>query len=183
MAASPQYAGVSSVYGPAFTLLSAAIAPLTPAIPESSEEHPVIVATGPLTSDALTADIARLVAPMHIAEALECLGGNGFVEESGMPRLYREAPLNSIWEGSANVICLDVLRAFAREPGTWEVLLDEIGRLALALQGSLLVRSGHHALADAFCAARLAGDAGHVFGTLPTATPFAAILEAGSPRI
>jgi putative acyl-CoA dehydrogenase len=49
-------------------------------------------------------------APMHAAEALECLGGNGYVEESGMPRLYREAPLNSIWEGSGNVQCLDVLR-------------------------------------------------------------------------
>ena len=55
-------------------------------------------------------------APAHAAEALECLGGNGYVEESGMPRLYREAPLNSIWEGSGNVICLDVLRALAREP-------------------------------------------------------------------
>ena len=50
------------------------------------------------------------------AEALECLGGNGYVEESGMPRLYREAPLNSIWEGSGNVIALDVLRALARQP-------------------------------------------------------------------
>ena len=56
-------------------------------------------------------------APAHVGEALECLGGNGYVEESGMPRLYREAPLNSIWEGSGNVICLDVLRALAREPG------------------------------------------------------------------
>src|SRR5213596_931555 len=55
-------------------------------------------------------------APMHAGEALECLGGNGYVEESGMPRLYREAPLNSIWEGSGNVICLDVLRALAKEP-------------------------------------------------------------------
>ena len=51
----------------------------------------------------------------HVAEALECLGGNGFVEESAMPRLYREAPLNSIWEGSGNVIALDVLRAVAKE--------------------------------------------------------------------
>src|SRR5262249_8170628 len=67
--------------------------------------------------------------PMLTAEALECLGGNGFVEESGMPRIYREAPLNSIWEGSGNVICLDVLRAFAREPGVWDAILDEL-RLA-----------------------------------------------------
>ncbi|HEX5036657.1 MAG TPA: isovaleryl-CoA dehydrogenase [bacterium] len=67
--------------------------------------------------------------PMHVAEALECLGGNGFVEESLMPRLYREAPLNSIWEGSGNVICLDVLRAAMKEPESLEAVLKEI-RLA-----------------------------------------------------
>ena len=55
-------------------------------------------------------------APMHAVEALECLGGNGYVEESGMPRLFRESPLASIWEGSGNVQCLDVLRAMARSP-------------------------------------------------------------------
>jgi putative acyl-CoA dehydrogenase len=55
-------------------------------------------------------------APAHAAESLECLGGNGFVEDSGMPLLYRDAPLNSIWEGSGNVAALDVLRAMAREP-------------------------------------------------------------------
>ncbi|MFZ0158464.1 MAG: acyl-CoA dehydrogenase family protein [Kineosporiaceae bacterium] len=64
--------------------------------------------------------------PMHAAEALECLGGNGYVEESGMPRLYREAPLASIWEGSGNVVALDVLRAIERRPGTVEALLAEI---------------------------------------------------------
>ena len=53
----------------------------------------------------------------HAGEALECFGGNGYVEESGMPRLYRESPLNSIWEGSGNVQCLDVLRAMVRGPG------------------------------------------------------------------
>ena len=52
----------------------------------------------------------------HAVEALECLGGNGYVEESGMPRLYRESPLNSIWEGSGNVLCLDVLRAMVAQP-------------------------------------------------------------------
>jgi len=156
--------------------------------------------------------------PMMTAEALECLGGNGFVEESGMPRIYREAPLNSIWEGSGNVICLDVLRAFAREPGTWDALHAElqlargadarldvavrvletdrvaaadveidarrfVERLALVLQASLLVRSGHHALADAFCAARLAGDRGHLFGTLPPGSAFDAILAQGIPAL
>ena len=55
-------------------------------------------------------------APAHAAEALECLGGNGFVEDSGMPLLYRDAPLNSIWEGSGNVAALDVLRAMVKEP-------------------------------------------------------------------
>jgi putative acyl-CoA dehydrogenase len=63
--------------------------------------------------------------PMATAEALECLGGNGYVEESGMPRLYREAPLNSIWEGSGNVTALDVLRALARSPGSADALLAE----------------------------------------------------------
>ena len=65
-------------------------------------------------------------APAMIAEALECLGGNGYVEESILPRLYREAPVNSIWEGAGNVVCLDVLRALAREPDSLEALLAEL---------------------------------------------------------
>ncbi|WP_406438464.1 DNA alkylation response protein [Streptomyces sp. NBC_01613] len=64
--------------------------------------------------------------PAFTAEALECLGGNGYVEESGMPRHYREAPLLSIWEGSGNVNALDVLRALKREPGTAQALFDEL---------------------------------------------------------
>ena len=60
------------------------------------------------------------------AEALECLGGNGYVEESAMPRLYREAPLNSVWEGSGNVNALDVLRALAREPKSAEAVMAEL---------------------------------------------------------
>jgi putative acyl-CoA dehydrogenase len=64
--------------------------------------------------------------PVHVGEALECLGGNGYVEESIMPRLYREAPLYSIWEGSGNVMCLDVLRALAKDPSTVEALLAEL---------------------------------------------------------
>ncbi|MEU0191180.1 acyl-CoA dehydrogenase family protein [Streptomyces afghaniensis] len=63
--------------------------------------------------------------PAFTAEALECLGGNGYVEDSGMPRHYREAPLLSIWEGSGNVNALDVLRALSREPGTAEALFSE----------------------------------------------------------
>jgi putative acyl-CoA dehydrogenase len=65
-------------------------------------------------------------AAIFVHEALECHGGNGFVEEHIMPRLYREAPLNGIWEGSGNVIILDVMRAMQREPDTVPVLLDEI---------------------------------------------------------
>jgi len=65
-------------------------------------------------------------APAHAAEALECLGGNGYVEESGMPRLYREAPLQSIWEGSGNVAALDALRALTRQPEAAEAFFDEL---------------------------------------------------------
>ncbi len=64
-------------------------------------------------------------APVHAAEALECLGGNGFVEDSGLPALYRGAPINSIWEGSGNVAALDVLRALAREPEGFQAFRAE----------------------------------------------------------
>src|SRR5439155_1893559 len=70
--------------------------------------------------------------PMHASEALECLGGNGYVEESVMPRLYREMPLNSIWEGSGNVICLDVLRALAKSPESLEPFMAEVEEGAVA---------------------------------------------------
>src|SRR2546425_399716 len=72
--------------------------------------------------------VCKRAAPM-VAEALECLGGNGYVEESILPRLYREAPLNSIWEGSGNVICLDVLRALQKEPQARDAVVTEL-RLA-----------------------------------------------------
>jgi putative acyl-CoA dehydrogenase len=91
--------------------------------------------------DAAEADLLRVAlpaakhwickrAPLHAAEALECLGGNGYVEESGMPRLYREAPLNSIWEGSGNVTALDLLRALQRQQGAAEALAAELDRAA-----------------------------------------------------
>ncbi|MER8182811.1 acyl-CoA dehydrogenase family protein [Kitasatospora sp. NPDC094015] len=149
--------------------------------------------------------------PAHAAEALECLGGNGYVEESGMPRLYREAPLVSIWEGSGNVAALDALRAMARNPESVAALLGELDlaagadhrldaaaaalrkqlgdtseieyrtrrlveSMALAFQGSLLVRYGDPAVADAFCASRLGGDHGAAFGTLPVGVDTAAVL-------
>ena len=66
----------------------------------------------------------------HAAEAMECLGGNGYVEESGMPRLYREAPLMGIWEGSGNVSALDTLRAMATRPECVDVLFDELATTA-----------------------------------------------------
>jgi len=143
-------------------------------------------------------------APVAVGEALECLGGNGYVEESGMPRLYREAPLNSIWEGSGNVTALDVLRAVGRSPGAVDALLAEVDtgdqRLApsvallhtelaapspsrarwlaelaaLCLQASLLVRHAPPEVADAFVASRLDGGRGRTFGALPGANAGAA---------
>jgi putative acyl-CoA dehydrogenase len=68
--------------------------------------------------------------PVHVAECLECLGGNGYVEESGMPRLLRQAPLNSIWEGSGNVQCLDVLRTMATSRGALEAFFAELEEAA-----------------------------------------------------
>jgi putative acyl-CoA dehydrogenase len=64
--------------------------------------------------------------PGHSAEALECVGGNGYVEESGMPRIFRQSPLNGVWEGSGNVICLDVLRAMDRDSESVEAFLGEL---------------------------------------------------------
>jgi putative acyl-CoA dehydrogenase len=150
----------------------------------------------------------------HTVEALECLGGNGYVEDSGMPRLYREAPLISIWEGSGNVAALDTLRAMGREPEAVEAFFGELAlasgvdaryddalalvhkelsdlddlqyrarriveRMALLLQGSLLLRHGDPAVADAFVASRLAGDWGVAYGTLPTGVDIRAVLDRG----
>jgi putative acyl-CoA dehydrogenase len=152
-------------------------------------------------------------APGHAYEALECLGGNGYVEASGMPRLYREAPLASIWEGSGNVMALDVLRALAKSPEALDVFFAEaagadarldafasatraefsdhdaleararrvVERMALCLQGSLLVRHAPPAVADAFCAARLGGDAGLNYGTLPPGANAKAIVARHAP--
>jgi putative acyl-CoA dehydrogenase len=68
--------------------------------------------------------------PFAVAEAMEVLGGNGYVEDGPLARLYREIPLNSIWEGSGNVMCLDVLRAAAKAPDALDILFAEIGRVA-----------------------------------------------------
>ena len=75
-------------------------------------------------------------APAFVYEAMECLGGNGYVEESILPRYYREAPVNAIWEGSGNVVCLDVLRALARDPAAAAGVLDELARETAGLPGA-----------------------------------------------
>ena len=150
-------------------------------------------------------------APSFIARGARVPGRRGFVEECILPRLYREAPLNSIWEGSGNVMCLDVLRAISKDAQALPAALAEIRlasgqdrrfdafvaaleadavgldhvelqarrfveRLVLAVQGSLLLRAAPAAVADAFCASRLAGDWGHAFGTLPAGADVPAIL-------
>jgi putative acyl-CoA dehydrogenase len=151
-----------------------------------------------------------------VAEAAECLGGNGYVEESGMPRLLRESPLNSVWEGAGNVQALDALRALRREPAALDAYLREVGqargadhrldgaikqllteladmegaeararrvveRMALVLQGSLLVRFAPPEVADLFCASRLGGDRGSAFGTLPHSPHLAEVVERARP--
>jgi putative acyl-CoA dehydrogenase len=86
------------------------------------------------------------VAPGFVYEAMECLGGNGYVEDSLLPRLYREAPVNAIWEGSGNVMALDVLRAFAREGEAAHdviaAIADEARDLPGAREATERVRNG-----------------------------------------
>lgn len=157
--------------------------------------------------------------PAVVNEAQECLGGAGYVEEFILPRLYRQAPLNSIWEGSGNVQCLDVLRVLRRDAEALDVLRDELqqaqGRhpafdqqlrrldeqlqapspaeagarrlveqLALSLQAAVLLQAGNEVVSDAFCRARLGGEAGLAFGTLPANADLAAIVSrAWSPDV
>ena len=147
-----------------------------------------------------------------VNEAQECLGGIGYVEDSSMPRLLRQAPLNSIWEGSGNIQCLDVLRALQREPASRDAFFAELNtargghslldaeiaqlerllagdpatlegqsrllaeRMALALQASILIRTGDAAISDIFCASRLGAQRGLAFGTLPASAPIGHLL-------
>jgi putative acyl-CoA dehydrogenase len=124
-------------------------------------------------------------AASHVGEALECIGGNGYVEESHMPRLYREAPVNAIWEGSGNVQALDLLRVLERNPAAYDVWRSEIAgvdrrlaealanvdalvraptavaarelavRMAVLSQAALLVQHSPTPVSDAFCRSRL----------------------------
>jgi putative acyl-CoA dehydrogenase len=156
--------------------------------------------------------------PAHAAEALECLGGGGYVEEGPLARVFRESPLNGIWEGSGNVICLDVLRAMTTGPEVVDAFFAEIDRargadhrldqfvvalrddlrdaeaiearardlverMALALQGALLVHDGDPAVAEAFCASRLAPQHRLAFGTLPPGFHFTRIIERARPVV
>jgi putative acyl-CoA dehydrogenase len=144
------------------------------------------------------------VCPGVVGEALECIGGNGFVEESVLPRLYREAPLNSIWEGSGNVNALDVLRVLRTQPDALDAFLAEVEpelrpdlpadvdefearrvveSLALSLQATLLVRHAPPEMADAFVASRLKGDRWRAYGTLPAGVATVAIVERHRPRL
>jgi putative acyl-CoA dehydrogenase len=151
-------------------------------------------------------------APGMIYEAMECHGGPGYIEESILPRLYREAPVNSIWEGSGNVICLDVLRAMHKDPDAITVFMAEVEQavggnsrldniisqlkvefgnltdmetrarrvtemMALAWQGSLLVRHAPIAVATAFCESRLGDQWSGAYGTLASDTDFEGILN------
>ncbi|HET8664626.1 MAG TPA: acyl-CoA dehydrogenase family protein [Nocardioides sp.] len=157
--------------------------------------------------------------PGFVAEALECLGGNGYVEESGLPLRYREAPLNSVWEGSGNVNALDVLRALGREPEVLSAWISEVGharggdvrldraiddtlellgetgaaevgarrlagRMAMCLQGALLVRFAPPEVADAFCASRLGTSYDGTYGTLTASTTdLRAIVDRATPVV
>ncbi len=153
-----------------------------------------------------------------VYEAMEAHGGAGYIEEGVMPRIYRQSPLNSIWEGSGNVICLDVLRAMAREPHSVMAFVNEletarganasldraiddakdrlipsranemtarrvVEAMALAFQGSLLVRDGPAAIADGFCATRLSSRPGIAYGALDAAIDTQAILTRAAPRL
>jgi len=137
-----------------------------------------------------------------VNEAMECLGGAGYVEESNLPLMYREAPLNGIWEGSGNVICLDVLRTIKREPRAIELFLAQLEKvkgadsrfdksidslkseftdlnhleyrariitekMALCLQGSLMLDSEKSHITEVFLGTRLCGEGGRAFGTIP----------------
>ncbi len=151
-------------------------------------------------------------------EAMEVLGGSGYIEECVMPRIYREAPVNSIWEGSANIMCLDVLRAIERTPSAVDVLVAEVSAagaghsglkaftaslqkrlttrdradesqarsfardLVLALQAALLIEHAPAAVADAFCASRLADNRGGAFGMLPRGADMQAIVVRAAPQ-
>lgn len=150
--------------------------------------------------------------PNHAYEAMEVIGGSGVMETHIMPRLFRESPVNAIWEGSGNVQCLDILRALNKQPEVLEAYFAELARakganqqldhyiksmqqafrqtddleyrarnladrMALALQGALLVQYAPDYVADAFCAGRLGEHSGLNYGNLPRGLDCKAIIE------
>jgi putative acyl-CoA dehydrogenase len=152
----------------------------------------------------------------HFAEeAMEAIGGSGYVEENALSRIYREMPVNSIWEGSGNIMCLDVLRALRKAPEVSDAVMEELAAargghpaydrfcgalqarlaeaaseaaarrltqdLALAIQASLLARHAPAFVFEAFCASRLAGEAGGAFGMLAPDAPFDALIARAMP--
>lgn len=156
--------------------------------------------------------------PGHAYEAMEAIGGSGVMEDCILPRLFRESPINAIWEGSGNIQCLDVLRAVEKAPDTLDAFLDELERargadrrydahldrlrqalppradaayraralvddMATALQAALLLRHSDPALADAYCAGRLAATGAHHYGTLPDGVDCAAIIRRATPAV
>lgn len=156
--------------------------------------------------------------PAHAYEAMEVIGGSGVMETHIMPRLFRESPVNAIWEGSGNVQCLDILRAIEKQPEVLDALFTEISaargadkrfdafcgalknaltnqqdiiyrarnladRMALALQGALLIQYAPDYIADAFCAGRLTEHSTQNYGNLPTGLDCRAIINRASAEI
>ena len=155
--------------------------------------------------------------PNLVYEAMECIGGSGVMEDGPFPRLFRESPVNAIWEGSGNIQCLDVLRAMQKTPEVVHAYFAEVGRarganaaldrwvggiqdllkdtadaeyrardlvdrMALGLQAALLVQHAPAAVADAFCASRLAAGGHRNYGTLPRGVDVGALIERATPR-
>jgi putative acyl-CoA dehydrogenase len=156
--------------------------------------------------------------PNHAYEAMEVIGGSGVMENHIMPRLFRESPVNAIWEGSGNVQCLDILRAIEKQPEVLDAFFAELmraqsadkrydhfvqslqnefaqpdnlqyrarnlaDRMALALQGALLLQHAPAYVADAFCAGRLNGHSGLNYGNLPTGLDCASIIRRAQPTL
>ncbi|RUO38487.1 isovaleryl-CoA dehydrogenase [Aliidiomarina shirensis] len=155
--------------------------------------------------------------PNHAYEAMEVIGGTGVMETHIMARLFRESPINAIWEGSGNVQCLDILRAIDKEPKVLDAYFAELkraqgsdsrfdsfvaelqssfadahdlqyrarniaDRMALALQGALLLQHAPSAVADGFCASRLNGHSGLNYGNLPVGVDCEAIISRARPH-
>lgn len=156
--------------------------------------------------------------PTHAYEALECIGGSGVMEDCMMPRLFRESPVNAVWEGSGNVQCLDVLRAMQKSPAAVDAFFTEVDRarhanvlldaqvsslkdelrnpaeleyrardiadrMALVLQGALLLQHAPDAVGDAFCQSRFASTGHRNFGSLPRDIDCGTILERAHPEV